>query len=115
MALAISTTVDWGWLSGVADGWITSAQANSGASAVAVTPAIRRAAVTIRDLFRLPLPVAVTSSEQATMVGNGLTALVTANVITNASRAALIALASTNVKKFDGVTSHDVWVARGQQ
>lgn len=96
MALAITTTVDWGWLTGVADGWITSANA-SNAGTVAVTAGTRRIAVTIRDLFRLPLPVAVTDSNRATLIHNGLSALVTANVITQAGQNAVEALAVSTV------------------
>ena len=83
---------DWGWLAGVAEGWVTSANA-SGAGAVAVsttTPwATRRAAKVIYDLLRTTLQIDMTLATTVTALTNGLAVLVTANVITDASRTAI--------------------------
>jgi len=91
LVLMLSASNDWGWLSGVADGSITSANA-SGGGAVAVNAATRRVATTVRDLFSMPLPVDITDSGKATLVNSALTALVNANIIVAATQTALQAL-----------------------
>lgn len=93
-ALVFTTANEWGWLQGVAAGYVTSANA-SGSGAVAVsstTPwATRRAAAAIYDLFRGETPIPITSA-RATLLSNALGVLVTANVITAAGRAAVEAI-----------------------
>lgn len=86
---------DWGWLAGVANGFVTSANA-SGAGAVAVsatTPwATRRTAQTIYDLLRTNLPIDLSVQANVTAITSAIDILVTANVLTSAGRAALVAL-----------------------
>jgi hypothetical protein len=95
LALIAINTVDWGWLCGVASGDDASAQADTGKATVAVNPMTRRIAVSIRDLFQLPLSVAITTADQASAIGAGLAALVAANVITQVGMDRVVALATT--------------------
>lgn len=89
---------DWGWLAGVALGYVTSANA-SGAGAVAVsatTPWLtRRTAQTIYDLLRSNLTLDMTVQANVDAVLAALNVLVTANVITAAGRTAVVALPTT--------------------
>lgn len=86
---------DWGWLAGVANGFVTSANA-SGAGAVAVsatTPwATRRMALVLYDLFRSSLDIDLSVQANVTAITSAIDALVTANVLTAAGKAALVAL-----------------------
>ena len=86
---------DWSWLAGVAQGFVTSANA-SGAGAVAVsatTPwATRRLAVTLYDLFKSNLDIDLSVQANVTAISNAVDALVTANVLTAAGKVALVAL-----------------------
>ena len=95
---------DWGWLAGVANGWVTSANA-SGAGAVAVsatTPwATRRLAQTIYDLLRASLTLDMTVQANVDAISSALTALVTANVITTAGRVAVIGLPVSSTRWID--------------
>lgn len=99
---------DWGWLAGVANGFVTSANA-SGAGAVAVaatTPwQTRRTAQTIYDLFRSSLNVDLSVQANVTAITAAIDILVTANVLTAAGKTALVAL--PNVAAFKWATFSD--------
>ena len=101
-ALMFTTTGDWGWLVGVAQGWITSANAsNAGAVAVVTTPAgtggqTRRVAFTIWDLFKGETAIPMNSA-RSSLVSSALAVLVTANVITAAGKTAVEAIPQVNV------------------
>ncbi len=88
---------DWGWLAGVANGFVTSANA-SGAGAVpvsATTPwATRRLALTLYDLFRSNLNIDLSVQANVNAITSAIDALITANVLTAAGKTALVALPS---------------------
>jgi hypothetical protein len=101
-ALMFTASNDWGWLQGVAAGYVTSANASGGGGvAVATTTpwATRRAAATIYDLFRGEAAIPMNSA-RAALVSSALGALVTANVITAAGRTAVEAIPQTNTPKW---------------
>lgn len=118
--IALARNGDWGWLAGVATGKITSANA-SGAGAVAVpntTPwTTWRTAQTLVDMFKGGLTLDMTIQANVDALTAALNALVTANVITSASRSALAALAIVAVPwpEFygwpDGVTDQEIIAA----
>jgi len=89
-ALMFTTTNDWGWLAGVNNGSITSANA-SGAGAVVVTAATRRLANTLYDFLSMNLPLPMNSA-RASLLHTLINALVTANVITTAGQNAMEAV-----------------------
>lgn len=101
-ALMFTTTGDWGWLVGVAQGWVTQANASgAGAVAVGTTPTgsggqTRRIASTVWDLFKGETAIPMTEA-RATLVSNALGILVTANVITAAGRTAVNNIPQVNM------------------
>ena len=95
--MTLARNGDWGWMAGVASGKITSANA-SGGGAVAVANTAPwttwRTAQTLVDLFKSGMVIDMTVQANVDAMTTALNTLVTANVITSASRSALAALAS---------------------
>lgn len=104
-ALTWRTTNDWGWIAGVANGWITSANASAaGAVTVVTTPTgtggqTRRTAYSFWDTFRGESALAMDQTRFG-LVTAAMDILVTANVMTGAGRTAIINLISYTAPRF---------------
>jgi hypothetical protein len=104
-ALILTSNAEWGWLRGVADGWVTSANASGlGAVAVVTTPAgsggaTRRAARSLVDLFTGDETIPLVAAD-VTLLGSATDTLISANVMTAAGKAKLVALAQTSVPQW---------------
>lgn len=104
-ALILTSNGEWGWMRGVAEGWITSANASGqGAVSVITTPAgsggqTRRIARSLVDLFLGDTVIPIVSAD-ASLLGTATDALISANVMTTAGKAKLVALAGVTVPQW---------------
>ena len=115
-ALILTPSNDWGWLRGVADGWITSANASgAGAVAVVTTPAgtggaTRRAARAFVDLLSGDAGIPLTSAD-ATLLQSATDLLISANVMTAAAKTKIVALAKVDMPQWQAWDFSEAWTA----
>lgn len=115
-ALILTATREWSWLRGVADGSITTANASgAGTVAVVTTPAgtggvTRQIAASLFDLLKGESPIPITSADAA-LLASAVDAMITANILTAAGKAKLVALAQTSIPQWQAWEFPAAWIA----